>query len=389
MGRRGLGGSFSFGLLVVACAGGAFVACSGDDDATPGGGDAGQETTTPETSSPDAPGGDTGADANVEPPFDCTQESSAELPEHLRCTGLYETWSKKTVAAGVKEFAPAYTFWSDGATKKRWIYLPAGQKIDTTDMDAWVFPVGTKLWKEFVLDGKRVETRLFWKIASGTWARTTYQWSADESEAKRLDTGFTKNDPKDPNASGYEIPAVAKCDQCHNGNADKVLGFEAVSLGLPGATGYTLDMLVADGRLTTNPGGNAGVKPSIPDDGKGGKDALGWLHANCGLACHNQLPTANCAFRGMFVKLRYAEITTGLTIDKTDTYTTTVNVPSLLPGVGGYMRIAPGQVGTSAVHYLANRRDNTSPVAQMPPIASHKIDPTGVGYLATWIGALP
>lgn len=386
--RRSVRGGFSFGLLVVACAGGAFVACSSDDEGTPGGGDAGQETTTPETSAPDAPNADS-ADGDVEPTFDCTQESAVELPEHLRCSGLYDGWTKKTLAAGVKEFAPAYTFWSDGSTKKRWIYLPPGQKIDTTDMDAWVFPVGTKLWKEFVLDGKRVETRLFWKIATGTWARTTYQWSADESEAKRLDTGYTKNDPMDPAASGYEIPAVAKCDQCHNGSADKVLGFEVVGLGLPGATGYTLDALVAEGRLTTNPGGNAGAKPSIPDDGKGSKNALGWLHANCGLACHNALPTANCAFRGMHLKLRYTEITSGLTADKTDTFTTSVNVPSLLPGTGTHNRITPGDVATSAVHTLSNQRNNTNPNAQMPPIVSHKIDPTGVGYLATWIGALP
>ena len=39
--------------------------------------------------------------------------------------------------------------WADYATKQRWILLPPGTKIDATDPNEWVFPVGTKVWKEF------------------------------------------------------------------------------------------------------------------------------------------------------------------------------------------------------------------------------------------------
>src|ERR1019366_5145150 len=69
-----------------------------------------------------------------------------------------------------------------GGDKTRWIYLPPGQKIDTTDMDEWTFPVGTKIFKEFSLPqgdaspGTRIETRLLWKHAPKTWYRTTYAW---------------------------------------------------------------------------------------------------------------------------------------------------------------------------------------------------------------------
>ena len=40
--------------------------------------------------------------------------------------------------------APAYELWSDGALKRRWIRLPPDGRIDTSDMDSWVFPIGTQ-----------------------------------------------------------------------------------------------------------------------------------------------------------------------------------------------------------------------------------------------------
>ena len=64
--------------------------------------------------------------------------------------------------------------WSDGAAKQRWIAIPPGTKIDTSNIDEWVFPNGTKAWKEFRLDGKRIETRLYEKGASGTWRHATF-----------------------------------------------------------------------------------------------------------------------------------------------------------------------------------------------------------------------
>ncbi len=328
---------------------------------------------------------DSAAEDSPGPAFDCTADSAVEAPTHLRCTGLYDRWTKKTIGAGVREYTPGVALWSDGASKTRWVLLPTGTKIDTTDMEAWVFPVGTKFWKEFVREGKRIETRMFWKISTTTWARTTYRWSADESTALRLDTGYTENDAGDPEANGYEIPAVAKCDQCHAGAKDKVLGFEAVGLGLATAKGFTLAQLVAEGRLTVNPVSTA---LTIPEDGHGSANALGWLHANCGTACHNTNPEANCFFKGLHLRLTYAELEAGIAVTALGAYTTTYDVPATIPA-SGYMRIAHGNVSNSAIHFLASHRNNTNPNGQMPPIGTHVVDPTGVGYLDTWISQLP
>ena len=48
-------------------------------------------------------------------------------------------------------------------------------------MNQWMFPPGTKLWKEFVVGGARLETRLIWKRPSGAWYFTVYRWSTDGS----------------------------------------------------------------------------------------------------------------------------------------------------------------------------------------------------------------
>ncbi len=166
------------------------------------------------------------------------------LPERLSCTGLYADVAAKTVAPGVEAFAPSVPLWSDGSGKSRWVYLPPGTPIDRTDPDDWVFPNGTKLWKEFSRDGGRKETRFFHKQDDGTWAWVSYVWDAAESDAIATPAGASL--PLD-DGSTYAVPSQEQCADCHDGRPEHVLGFEEVSLGMPGATGLTLDRLAAQG----------------------------------------------------------------------------------------------------------------------------------------------
>src|SRR4051812_28523541 len=110
------------------------------------------------------------------------------LPAHLSEAGLYSDFDGRVLADGTRPFAPNNVLWSDGAIKTRWIQLPDGKQIDSSDMDHWKFPVGTKFFKEFALDGKRLETRLIWRVAdTGNRERDTlfgaYVWNDDETEA--------------------------------------------------------------------------------------------------------------------------------------------------------------------------------------------------------------
>jgi hypothetical protein len=108
-------------------------------------------------------------------------------------TGLYSDAAQTQLAADVTPYEVRYQLWADGATKKRYLYLPAGQKIDTTDPDAWVFPIGTKVWKEFTRDGTRVETRLIQKTAEGQdgWKYVAFAWNAAQTEAVAVPLGQT------------------------------------------------------------------------------------------------------------------------------------------------------------------------------------------------------
>src|SRR5688572_24193543 len=86
-------------------------------------------------------------------------------PRRLSQTALYRDIADKEVSSSAQEFQPRYVLWSDGADKRRWIRLPAGKSIDTSDLDHWKFPVGTQFYKEFSAGGKRLETRLIEKVA--------------------------------------------------------------------------------------------------------------------------------------------------------------------------------------------------------------------------------
>ncbi len=323
------------------------------------------------------------ADAGVVDASDCGVGPSGEAVE-LRCAGLYSDWASKTVAPGIQPYTPGLQLWSDGAIKTRWVQLPAGQPIDTSNMDEWTFPVGTRFWKEFRLPTSdastpiRIETRLLWKQAAGTWYRTTYRWSADgETSATELTQG-----EMNANGAGYEVPSVYECNDCHQGRLDNVLGFEAVGLSAPGTSGVTMQGLVEAGALTVPPDASLAVPGNAVESA-----ALGWLHVNCGIACHNQgLGLAGPS--GFFMRL---DVATLGSVQATDTYTTGWNQPTgayQIPLAPTTYRFHACDVGESAGYYRPSVRDDQNGVGsgnQMPPIDTHMVDDAGLAILAAWI----
>src|SRR5436853_7062218 len=72
-----------------------------------------------------------------------SKDTLAKLPAHLSETGLFANMSTETLSAGVQPYQPQFELWSDGATKRRWVKLPDGARIDSSDQDFWQFPEGT------------------------------------------------------------------------------------------------------------------------------------------------------------------------------------------------------------------------------------------------------
>jgi hypothetical protein len=313
--------------------------------------------------------------------LDCAAPPVNQLPSELSCTGLYADIESKEIAPGVRAFAPASELWSDGADKQRWIFLPEGTQIDTSVQDDWQFPVGTQLWKEFSWNGHRVETRLFEKTGDNRWLKAAYHWNADETRATRFAGGEV-----DVAGETYYIPSAKECDQCHKGRDDRALGFELISLALPGATGLTLSALMAEGLLTDEP---TQATFEIGDDGTGhAAPALAWMHVNCGVSCHNGNPAAEGYSSDLRLRLP-AEGIDGRSPAEFDSVVSTVGVDATTPRWLDRKRIAAGSPEDSLVYFLASTRDPNNPKDQMPPIASRRVDQDGLMLLESWISALP
>ena len=303
-------------------------------------------------------------------------------PNTLECTGLYTDISTKQLAPRVREYAPAVQLWSDGADKRRWIALPEGTQIDASNPNEWKFPVGTKLWKEFSVAGKRVETRLWEKTLEDFWIPTTYAWNKDESAAT-----LTKGGDIDGPAGPYHIPLRDECEDCHRGRSDRILGFEQVSLGLSGATGVTLAQLVDEKLISPAP---ARTALEVGDDGTGlAQEPLKWLHANCGTTCHNG--NSNAKAYGAKMRLRLdPDLLDGRSAAQFDSLLTTVNTTVNAPAWHGQTRVVPGNPEQSLlVTLISNRGTNNPANNQMPPIASRVVDRVAVEKVVQWIRSMP
>jgi hypothetical protein len=325
--------------------------------------------------------------------IDCTKDEQVDgVMGHLQCTGLYSSFETKTVAADAKPYTPGVQFWSDGAEKSRFLYLPPGAKIDIADFDEWSFPNGTKVWKEFRLGTKRIETRLYFK-AKDAWRHTTYRWNDAETDAVRKDNG-----EKVPVAGKppYEVPNTGQCNVCHDGRKEPLLGIDAVSLGIATAQGVTLASLAAEGRFSTTP---PKTSITIPDDGTGkSAAALGWLHANCG-SCHNNSSGSGAFFTGLFFLLRPSQLAPdgGVgTVQSLDSYKTAVGVNSARTNPDGgapYVRIVKGDPASSIASILSGRRvpitEEPNPSFQMPPLVTRVPDTQGHALLDSWITVIP
>ena len=149
-------------------------------------------------------------------------------PARLSDTGLFA--ANGSVAPGVRPYSPQYPLWTDGAKKARWIYLPPGTAIDTAGAADWAFPVGTRFWKEFSFNGRKVETRFLWRASPDRWIFASYAWNAegtdavlapDDGLAGVADLGAGKH---------HDIPGVSECQACHGTTRPGPLGFNPLQL---------------------------------------------------------------------------------------------------------------------------------------------------------------
>jgi hypothetical protein len=299
-------------------------------------------------------------------------------PASLDLTGLYASANSlpTEIAPYVYPYTPRYPLWSDGATKTRWIYLPPCTKIDTSDMDHWEFPVGTRFWKEFRVgdSGTLVETRFIHRFGPGPddWLFAAYQWDPTLASPAAGNTTYVPGGVNNANGTSHDIPDHYACEGCHEKLPERILGFGAFELT---ASPSTLDLAwLSNQHLLTVEAASGFTPPGTSTQA----DGLGYLHANCGI-CHNAFfdatPTDPPRMRLLVGQA---------TLEATDTYTTLVNVPTQNPDFSSYDRIDPGNHALSEI-YL---RMSTRGPDQMPPLATEVVDPDGLAAVAAFIDSM-
>jgi len=306
-------------------------------------------------------------------------------PQTLADTGLCADKACSQINAGIRTYKPRWELWSDGATKRRWIYLPPNATIDTSDMNTWHFPQGTKLWKEFTRDNIRVETRMYWKQGADddSWFQVAYVWNAAQDAAVATPTG-----EMNANGTEHDVPARSDCKHCHDRTGSRILGFSAIQLDYAGAQG-DLDLagLVAMGALSKPPtsSGAAGAPyfPLWSDASANDIAAMGYLHANCG-HCHNPGSDVIQICPRLF-QLDLTQIAPAKSKKDTSTYTSTVKQTPMVAVTGATYVVAPADPDHSA---LLMHFDMTSDATRMPPLATEKVDTKASTILHDWIAQM-
>jgi hypothetical protein len=295
------------------------------------------------------------------------------------------------LASYVRDFEPKYPLWADGATKDRYAYIPKCSTIDTTDMDHWRFPVGTRFWKTFnVSTGvgatqAAVETRMLHHFGPGEadWMYATYQWDVnkpgDPTAALSVAAGVVN-----ANGTTHDIPPESQCRNCHS-ISEKVLSFGAIQLSHAGK-GLTIEKLSNLGWLT-QPAPEGFEVPGTAVQ----QAALGYLHGNCG-GCHHQAAVLGAGADNGNKPLVVRLLTGQKTYDATDTVKSTVGVivGSAIVGIDNKPRIAAMTPAESAI--LIRMGARTAPL-QMPPFvtSSTKVADTdgGIKAVTDWVNSIP
>ena len=326
-----------------------------------------------------------------------TEAPAPVAPRFLSDTGLYSNVAKLEVDKRNRTFSPQYPLWSDGATKRRWVRLPEGSQINVADLANWDLPVGTRFWKEFSFNGRKVETRFLWQTRKGNWVFASYTWNEQQTNAQLASESGIADIAEIGDGKRHSIPSVSECRSCHDASRTETLGFNALQLSTdrdPNALHaeplagemLTLKTLVDENLITpsrpelvTNPPRIAAASPVT-------RTALGYLSTNCGM-CHNS--EGPLASLGMLLKQpsgarlhaeRVGEGGPNVAIE------TTVGRASAwqLPGAadGASVRITAGSPDLSALVY---RMKSRRPSSQMPPLGTVVPDHDAIEVVTRWI----
>ncbi|HXZ86905.1 MAG TPA: thrombospondin type 3 repeat-containing protein, partial [Myxococcota bacterium] len=228
------------------------------------------------------------------------------FPANLSGTGLFANTATLTPAPGLVEYDVNAPLWSDGALKRRWVALPAGQTVHFQADGAFDFPVGTALVKHFEIQTsptttRRLETRVFLRQID-RWTGFTYRWNTAQTDATLLNDAasdtLTITSGGTQQTQVWNYPSPAQCLVCHSAPEKRVLGPRALQLNksfsYPSGADNQLHAWTCMGMFDRAPQSQYayGAYASIGDTTKSVQlRARAYLASNCSI-CHQPLGTA-------------------------------------------------------------------------------------------------
>lgn len=298
------------------------------------------------------------------------------FPERLSETGCVDPNDPTKPASGLIPYNVTSPLWSDGAAKERFIAIPDDKTIEIGADGDWDLPIGAVAVKNFIVDDKRVETRLFMRHADGDWAGYTYEWNDAGTDATLLLASKAK--PL-PNGTTWTYPSREQCLQCHSRAAGGTLGLETAQLNRDAVYSSTnrlsnqLATLDHIGAFSTPLAQPPADLPRLVDPA--GSESLelrarSYLHANCS-HCHRPMGGG----QGM-MDLRYSQSVAD---------TKTCNEDNTRGSIGTSTKlIVPGDPASSILSLRVHGIDDK----RMPPLAVSVTDPTGSAVIDDWITSL-
>ena len=309
--------------------------------------------------------------------LDPAGSTSDNFPRLLSQTGCVDTTDPTQPASGLIPYTVNAPFWSDGADKQRWLALPDNTTITINDAHDWEFPNGSVLMKNFHLNERLIETRLFMRHDDGQWAGYSYEWNESGTDAELVLGGKVV----DVEGQSWIYPSSSECLQCHTAAAGFSLGLETAQLNgdltYP-QTGRTANQLITHDAIDTLSEALSDTPDNLPrlvnpTDTSAGLDvrARAYLHTNCA-QCHRPDGPTN-----VNLDLRY---TTALA---------DMNICNVTPQNGDLdiadaQLLAPGASERSLLLQRMHRRDALG----MPPLGSNIVDEAGAALIDEWIASI-
>ena len=284
-------------------------------------------------------------------------------------------------AGGVLPFEPVAPLWSDGATKRRHLVVPAGEAATFDGAGVWGFPPRSVVAKTFsTSDAVPVETRLMLNLDSG-WEAYTYVWDEGAEDARRVDGGDVLSVDLGFGAQEYVVPSREECGWCHDRDGQAwllgVTGPQAVKeVERDGDQVDQVAWLVEQGLFGDSAVDTSAVEGLVDPYAAGDLDrrVRSYLDVNCA-HCHRS--GARADVQG----LRFAA---------------TESDPAALglcrsPAVGGAGSGGLGDVivpGEPAASVLVYRMEADSYGIRMPERFTRVRDADGIGLVKDWISAM-